>query len=158
MERISFLSSQICLNSPETNILSKHGNLKGKTVVITGASRGIGLAIAKRAAKDGANIAILAKSDKPHPKLPGTIYTAADDCKKLGGNAIGIKCDIRFEDQVKSALELTAKTFGGIDILVNNASAIRIKNTSDMSMKEYDLIHAINVRGTFMCSKLCAPY
>jgi NAD(P)-dependent dehydrogenase (short-subunit alcohol dehydrogenase family) len=133
-------------------------DLKGKTIFITGASRGIGLAIALRAAKDGANIAIAAKTVTPQKNLPGTIYTAADEIKQAGGNALPIQCDIRDEESVKKAIELTVKTFGGIDILINNASAINLSNTNDLDMKRYDLMQSINSRGTFMCSKYCIPY
>ena len=132
--------------------------LKDKTLFITGATRGIGFAIAKRAAQDGANIAIIAKTTEPHPKLPGTIYTAADELNQAGGNAIGIKTDIRFEDQVIAAVEKTIETFGGIDICVNNASAISITSTLQTEMKRYDLMHGINTRGTFMVSKCCIPH
>jgi citronellol/citronellal dehydrogenase len=145
-------------NTGDKSLLQKKGNLKGKTVVVSGASRGIGLSIARRCAMDGANVVILAKTDTPHPKLPGTIYTAAAEMDKLGGKGLAIKCDIRFEDQAQKAIDLAVKTFGGIDILVNNASAIKMKTTDTMSMKEFDLIHSINVRGTFMMSKLCLPH
>ena len=132
--------------------------LKNKTLFITGATRGIGFAIAKRAAEDGANIAIIAKTTEPHPKLPGTIHTAAEELNQAGGNAIGIKTDIRFEDQVIAAVEKTIETFGGIDICVNNASAISITPTLQTEMKRYDLMHGINTRGTFMVSKCCIPH
>jgi len=115
------------------------GTLKGKTVVITGASRGIGLAIGRRAAQDGANVAILAKTVEPHPKLPGTIYTAAKEIEQLGGKALPILCDIRFEDQVKNAIDKAIQTFGGIDILVNNASAISLTKTTETDMKRFFL-------------------
>ena len=133
-------------------------DLKGKTLFITGATRGIGYAIAERAAKDGANIAIIAKTTEPHPKLPGTIHTAAEDLIKAGGNAIGIKTDIRFEDQVIAAVDKTVETFGGIDICINNASAISLTPTLNTDMKKYDLMHNINTRGTFMVSKSCIPH
>ena len=132
--------------------------LKNKTLFVTGATRGIGFAIAKRAAQDGANIAIIAKTTEPHPKLPGTIHTAAEELNQAGGNAIGIKTDIRFEDQVIAAVEKTIETFGGIDICVNNASAISITPTLQTEMKRYDLMHGINTRGTFMVSKCCIPH
>lgn len=132
--------------------------LKNKTLFVTGATRGIGFAIAKRAAQDGANIAIIAKTTEPHPKLPGTIHTAAEELNQAGGNAIGIKTDIRFEDQVIAAVEKTIETFGGIDICVNNASAISITPTLQTEMKRYDLMHDINTRGTFMVSKCCIPH
>ena len=133
-------------------------DLKGKTLFITGATRGIGYAIAERAAKDGANIAIIAKTTEPQPPLPGTIFTAAEDLIKAGGNAIGIKTDIRFEDQVLAAVEKTVETFGGIDICVNNASAISLTPTVNTEMKRYDLMHNINTRGTFLVSKSCIPH
>ncbi|CAG9321211.1 unnamed protein product [Blepharisma stoltei] len=134
------------------------GNLKGKTIVISGASRGIGLAIAKKAARDGANIAILAKTAEPHKKLEGTIYSAAKEIEEAGGRALPIKCDIRFEDQVKSAVEQTVATFGGIDILINNASYISLTPTLDTTIKSFDLINQIIARGTFMLSKYCIPH
>lgn len=132
--------------------------LKGKTLFITGASRGIGLAIAKRAAQDGANIAIAAKSAEPHKHLPGTIYTAAEEIEDAGGNALPIVCDIRFEDQVQAAVEQTVGKFGGIDICVNNASAISMTGTEATEMKRWDLMHQINARGTFLTSKTCIPH
>jgi citronellol/citronellal dehydrogenase len=132
--------------------------LKGKTLFITGASRGIGLAIALRAARDGANVAIAAKTAEPHPKLEGTIYTAAEEIEKAGGKALPLICDIRFEDQVATAVEHTAQTFGGIDICVNNASAISQSKVVDTDMKRYDLMQGINARGTFLVSKTCIPY
>ena len=132
-------------------------SLRGKTLFITGASRGIGLAIALRAARDGANIAIAAKTAEPNPKLPGTIFTAAKDVEAAGGRALPIACDIRFEDQVAAAVAKTVETFGGIDILINNASAISLTTTEATEMKRYDLMHTINTRGTFLCSKLCIP-
>jgi citronellol/citronellal dehydrogenase len=133
-------------------------SLKGKTLFITGASRGIGHAIGLRAAKDGANIVIAAKTDSPHPKLEGTVHSAADDMRSAGGQAIAVVCDIRFEEQVQAAMEKAQEAFGGIDILVNNASAIQLTNTADTEMKRYDLMHQVNGRGTFMCSKLALPF
>ncbi|SFF40676.1 citronellol/citronellal dehydrogenase [Fontimonas thermophila] len=133
-------------------------SLKGKTLFITGGSRGIGHAIALRAARDGANVAIAAKTAEPHPKLPGTIYTAAEDIEKAGGKALPIICDIRDEAQVKAAIEKTVATFGGIDILVNNASAISLTGTLETDMKRYDLMNGINARGTFMTGKYCIPH
>ena len=133
-------------------------SLKNKTIIISGASRGIGLAIAKRAAQDGANIVILAKSDKPHPKLPGTIYTAAKEIEAAGGQALPLKCDIRFEDQVRRCVDKAVERFGGIDMVVNNASAISITNTEETSMKRYDLMNQVNTRGTFLLTKACLPY
>jgi citronellol/citronellal dehydrogenase len=133
-------------------------NLKGKTLFITGASRGIGLAIALRAARDGANIAIAAKTTEPHPKLPGTLYTAAEEIEKAGGKALPCVCDVRNEEQVYASVAKTVETFGGIDILVNNASAISLTNTLDTPMKRFDLMHQINTRGTFLCSQACIPH
>ncbi len=133
-------------------------SLKGKTLFITGSSRGIGLAIALRAAKDGANIVIAAKTAEPHPKLEGTIYTAADEVRAAGGKALAMLVDIRFEEQIQSAMEAAKDTFGGIDILVNNASAINLSGTEHLDMKRYDLMHSVNTRGTFLCSKLAIPY
>ena len=132
--------------------------LQGKTLFITGASRGIGLAIALRAARDGANIAIAAKTTEPHPKLPGTIYTAAEEIEKAGGKALPCVVDIRDEAQIAAAVKKTAETFGGIDILVNNASAISLTGTLDTPLKRFDLMHSINTRGTFACSQACIPY
>lgn len=134
------------------------GSLKGKTLFITGASRGIGLAIGLRAAADGANIVIAAKSREPHPKLEGTIYTAAEDIEAAGGKALPIVVDVRYEETVQEAVDKTVETFGGIDILVNNASAIQLSGTLQTTMKRYDLMHQINSRGTFLCSKLCLPH
>ena len=134
------------------------GDLKGKTLFITGASRGIGLAIGLRAAADGANVAIVAKTTKPHPKLPGTIYTAAEEIEKAGGKALAIACDIRDEESVKDAVKQTVDKFGGIDILVNNASAISNTDTEATDMKRYDLMMSINTRGTYVCSKFCLPH
>jgi citronellol/citronellal dehydrogenase len=133
-------------------------SLRGKTLFITGASRGIGLAIALRAARDGANIAIAAKTTEEHPKLPGTIYTAAKEIEAAGGQALPCVVDIRLEDQVAAAVAKTVATFGGIDILVNNASAISITGTRHTQMKRYDLMHQINTRGTFVCSQACIPH
>ncbi len=133
-------------------------NLKGKTLFITGASRGIGKAIALRAAQDGANIAVVAKSAEENPKLPGTVYSAAEEIKKAGGNAIPCIADIRFEDQVAVAVEKTVNEFGGIDVLINDASAISLTPTLQTEMKKFDLMFSVNVRGTFLCSKLCVPY
>ena len=133
-------------------------SLKGKTLFISGASRGIGLAIAVRAARDGANVAVAAKTAEPHPKLPGTIYTAAEEIEKAGGKALPIVCDIRFEEQVQAAVDQTAAKFGGIDILVNNASAISLTGTLQTDMKRYDLMNGINARGTYLVSRTCIPY
>ncbi|MHA1914749.1 MAG: SDR family oxidoreductase [Promethearchaeota archaeon] len=133
-------------------------NLEGKTLFITGASRGIGKAIALRAAKDGANIAVVAKTKIPNPKLPGTVYSAVDDIKSAGGNAIPCITDIRFEEQVQNAIDTTLNKFGGIDILINNASAINLSPTLDITMKRFDLMFSVNTRGTFLCSRLCLPH
>ncbi|HEY2034480.1 MAG TPA: NAD(P)-dependent oxidoreductase [Rhizomicrobium sp.] len=133
-------------------------SLKGKTLFISGASRGIGLAIAVRAARDGANVAIAAKTAEPNPKLPGTIYTAAKEIEDAGGKALPIVCDIRFEDQVQAAVDQTAAKFGGIDICVNNASAISLTGTLQTDMKRYDLMNGINARGTYLVSRTCIPY
>ncbi|MCW5691992.1 MAG: NAD(P)-dependent oxidoreductase [Pseudolabrys sp.] len=133
-------------------------SLKGKTLFITGASRGIGLAIALRAARDGANVAIAAKTTAPHPKLEGTIYTAAEDIEKAGGKALPLVVDVREEAQVKEALDKTAATFGGLDIVVNNASAISLTPVAQTDMKRFDLMHQINARGTFMVSKYALPH
>jgi len=133
-------------------------SLRGKTIFITGASRGIGKAIALRAARDGANIAVAAKTAEPHAKLPGTIYTAVEEIEKAGGKGLAIMCDIRSDEQAAAAVAKTVETFGGIDILVNNASAISLTGTLETPMKRYDLMHQINARGTFMCSQLCIPH
>ena len=132
--------------------------LKGRTLFISGASRGIGLAIALRAARDGANIAIAAKTAEPHPKLEGTIYTAAKEIEAAGGKALPLICDIREEAQVEAAVNETVKTFGGIDICVNNASAISLTPATQTDMKRYDLMHSINARGTFLVSRNCIPH
>ncbi|MGH6871744.1 MAG: SDR family oxidoreductase [Rhizomicrobium sp.] len=133
-------------------------SLASKTLFITGASRGIGLAIALRAARDGANIAIAAKTTEPNPKLPGTIYTAAKEIEDAGGKALPIVCDIRFEEQVAAAVAQTVAKFGGIDICVNNASAIQLTGTLATDMKRYDLMNAINARGTYLTSRTCIPH
>ncbi|MEM6414079.1 MAG: NAD(P)-dependent oxidoreductase [Pseudomonadota bacterium] len=134
------------------------GDLNGKTLFISGASRGIGLAIAKRAAADGANIAIAAKTATPHKHLPGTIYTAAEEIEAAGGKALPLIVDIRAEELVKEAVEKTVETFGGIDICVNNASAINLNGTEATEMKRWDLMHQINARGTFVVTRACIPY
>src|SRR5438309_527125 len=138
--------------------MANAATLRGRTLFVTGASRGIGLAIAKRAARDGAFIAIAAKTTEPHPKLPGTIYTAAEEIEKAGGKALPCVVDIRDEAQIAAAVKKTVETFGGIDILVNNASAISLTGTLDTPMKRFDLMHGINVRGTFACSQACIPH
>ena len=132
--------------------------LKNKTLFITGASRGIGKAIALRAAQDGARIVIIAKTIKPHDRLPGTIYTAAEEIRAVGGEALPLAVDIRFEDQVEEAVAQAVSQFGGIDILVNNASAIQLTNTAETTIKRFDLMHQINTRGTFLCSQACLPH
>lgn len=133
-------------------------SLRGKTLFVTGASRGIGLAIAKRAAADGASVALAAKTDRPHPKLPGTLFTAAAEVEAAGGRALPIVTDIRSEEQVAAAVAKTVETFGGIDVLVNNASAISLTGTLETSMKRFDLMFGVNVRGTFLCSQSCLPH
>ena len=133
-------------------------SLAGKTLFITGASRGIGLAIALRAAKDGANIAIAAKTAEPHRHLPGTIFTAAEEIEKAGGQALPLVVDVRDEASVLEAVEKTAAAFGGIDICVNNASAIQLTGTLATDMRRYDLMHQVNARGTFLASKACLPH
>ena len=133
-------------------------SLQGKTLFITGASRGIGLAIALRAAQDGANVVIAAKSDVPNPKLPGTIHSAAAAVEAVGGKALAIRCDIREEEQVRAAVDQAAQRFGGIDILVNNASAIWLRGTLDTPMKRFDLMQQVNARGTFLCAQACLPH
>ena len=133
-------------------------SLKGKTLFISGGSRGIGLAIALRAARDGANVTIAAKTAEPHAKLPGTIHTAADDIERAGGRALPVLCDIRDEAQVAEAVKQTVETFGGIDICINNASAIQLTGTLETDMKRYDLMQQINARGTFLVSKTCLPH
>src|SRR5262245_39157515 len=133
-------------------------NLKGKTIFISGGSRGIGLAIVKRAAADGANVAIAAKTVDANPKLPGTIHTAAAEVESAGGKALPIQCDIRNEDEVVAAARQTAEAFGGIDVLINNASAINLTQTEATPMKRFDLMFGVNVRGTFLCTQACLPY
>jgi citronellol/citronellal dehydrogenase len=133
-------------------------SLSGKTLFITGGSRGIGKAIALRAARDGANIIIAAKTDVPHPKLPGTIHTAAAEIEAAGGTALPVVCDIRHEDQLRTAVERATVRFGGIDILVNNASAISLTGTLETPMKRFDLMMEVNTRGTFLCSQACIPH
>ncbi|HEY4274917.1 MAG TPA: NAD(P)-dependent oxidoreductase [Rhizomicrobium sp.] len=133
-------------------------SLKGKTLFITGASRGIGLAIALKAARDGANIAIAAKTVTANAKLPGTIFTAGEEIERAGGKALPLACDIRFDDQVAAAVAATVEKFGGIDICVNNASAISLTGTQETDMKRFDLMSQINGRGTFLVSKLCIPH
>ena len=133
-------------------------DLNGKTLFITGASRGIGKAIALRAARDGANIVVASKTDQPHPKLPGTIHTAAEEIEASGGQALAVKADIRYEDQVESAVQEAIERFGGLDILVNNASAINLTGTLQTPMKRFDLMWGVNARGTYLCSQKCLPH
>ena len=132
-------------------------SLKNKTLFISGGSRGIGHAIALRAARDGANVVIAAKTAKPHPKLPGTIYTAAEDIENAGGRALPLKVDIRDAHQVEDAVAAAVREFGGIDILVNNASAITLSGTLETPIRRFDLMFDVNVRGTFLCSQACTP-
>ena len=133
-------------------------SLKGKTLFITGASRGIGLAIALRAARDGANIAVAAKTETPHPKLPGTIHTAAEEIVKAGGKALPLMVDVRDETSVKEGIERTVAAFGGLDIVVNNASAVQVTPVTQTDMKRFDLMQQVNARGTYMVSKYAIPY
>jgi citronellol/citronellal dehydrogenase len=167
MDRIKLIRSQLQGNNTNHFWVTKFvegfefknvSDLKGKTLFITGGSRGIGLAIALRAARDGANIAVVAKTVTEQKSLPGTIYTAVEEINKLGGRGLAIQCDIRSEENVKKAIELTVQTFGGIDILVNNASAISLTQSHDTDMKRFDLMMSINTRGTFLCSKYCIPH
>ncbi|GMS94137.1 hypothetical protein PENTCL1PPCAC_16312, partial [Pristionchus entomophagus] len=141
-----------------TYLLYSSTSFRGKTVIITGASRGIGKAIGLRLAKDGANIVIAAKTTTPHPKLPGTIYTAAQEMERTGGKAIACVVDVRDQTSIQKCIDQTIVKFGGIDILVNNASAIALTNTHDTDMKRYDLMHHVNTRGTYLFSKLCLPH
>ena len=139
-------------------IKTESANLKGQTIFVTGASRGIGLEIAKRCARDGANIVIAAKTVTPHPKLDGTIYTAAKEIEEAGGKCLPLQVDIRDEKSVEAAIQNTVEVFGGLDILINNASAVQTSSVEDMDVKRYDLIHSINGRGTFICSKFAIPH
>ncbi|NKE66353.1 NAD(P)-dependent oxidoreductase [Ramlibacter sp. RBP-2] len=132
-------------------------DLRGKTLLITGASRGIGLAIGRKAAADGANVVIAAKTTDPNPKLPGTIYTAAEEIRAAGGQALPLAVDIRDEEAVLAAVAKAVETFGGIDVLVNNASAISLTDTEHTPMKRYDLMNGINARGTYLCTQACLP-
>ncbi len=130
-------------------------SLKGRTLFITGGTRGIGKAIGLRAARDGANVVIVGKTGEPHAKLRGTVHTAADEIREAGGEALACVADVRIESQVQAAIDAALGAFGGIDILVNNASAILLSNTKNVPMKRFDLMHQVNARGTFLCSKLC---
>src|SRR5262245_1958772 len=132
--------------------------LRGKTLFITGASRGIGLAIGLRAARDGANIVIAAKTAEPHKKLPGTIYTAAEEVEKAGGKALPLVVDVREDDSVKAAVDAAVERFGGVDIVVNNASAIQLTDTANTPMRRYDLMNQANARGTYLVTKTCLPH
>ncbi|HET6147954.1 MAG TPA: NAD(P)-dependent oxidoreductase [Polyangia bacterium] len=134
------------------------GNLAGKTLFITGASRGIGLAIALRAARDGANVTVAAKTTQAHPKLPGTIHSAAAEIDAAGGHALACAVDVRDDAQIQDAVARTVERFGGIDVLVNNASAISLTGTRDTEMKRFDLMHQVNVRATFACTRACLPH
>ena len=134
------------------------GKLAGKTLYISGASRGIGLEMAKKAARDGANVVVAAKTAEPHPKLPGTIFTASKEIEALGGAALPLVVDVRSEDAIQNSVEQAVKQFGGIDIVINNASAISLTGTQETPMKTYDLMHSINTRGTYLVSKCCLPY
>ena len=134
------------------------GDLSGLTVFMSGGSRGIGLAIAKRIAADGANVAFIAKTDTPHPRLPGTVHTAAAEIEQAGGRALAIVGDIRSEEQVRAAVERTVERFGGVDICVNNASAINLAGLADLPVSRYDLMQQINARGTFVCMQACLPH
>lgn len=135
----------------------KH-HLKDKVIFITGASRGIGREIALRCAKDGANIVIAAKTAEPHPSLPGTIFSVAEEIQSAGGKALPLMVDVRDETMVQTAIAKSIETFGGIDVLINNASAINLSSTQDLPMKRFDLMFSVNVRGTYLCSKLCYPH
>lgn len=144
------------MTSPYTPVEGR--SLKGKTLFITGGSRGIGLAIAKRAAQDGANVAIAAKTAKPHPKLPGTIHTAAEEIEQAGGKALAIQMDLRNDADVAEAVTKTVETFGGIDILINNASAVALGGVAEVPMRRIDLMHQINLRGTLLAARTCLPH
>jgi citronellol/citronellal dehydrogenase len=133
-------------------------SLQGKTLFITGASRGIGKAIGIAAAREGANVVIAAKSNVPNPKLPGTIHSAAEEVERAGGRALAVKCDVREDEQIQAAVAAAVDRFGGIDVLVNNASAIHLAGTLDTPMKRWDLMHGVNARATFACSQACIPH
>lgn len=133
-------------------------SLEGKTLLVTGASRGIGKAIALRAARDGANVAVVGKTSEPHPKLPGTVHSAVEEIEAVGGQGLACVTDVRFEEQLRDAVDATVKRFGGLDVLVNNASAIFLAGTIDTPMKRFDLMHGVNVRATYMASQQCIPH
>jgi citronellol/citronellal dehydrogenase len=139
-------------------IVSNESVLRGRTLFITGASRGIGKAIALRAARDGANVVIAAKTSVPHPRLPGTIHTAAEEVERAGGRALAVAMDVRDEEAIDRAVQQAVAAFGGIDVLVNNASAISLTGTLDTPAKRFDLMHQVNVRGTFLCTQRCVPH
>ncbi|MDG2244476.1 MAG: NAD(P)-dependent oxidoreductase [Rhodospirillaceae bacterium] len=146
------------MTNPSSYAPAADRSLKGKTLFITGGSRGIGLAIAKRAAADGANVAIAAKTAKPHPKLPGTIHTAAEEIEEAGGKSLAIQMDLRNDTEVAEAVAKTVETFGGIDILINNASAVALGGVNDVPMRRIDLMHQINLRGTLLAARTCLPH
>lgn len=159
MNRIQLVHGQTSkAGEAYTDLTNKFGNLKGMTIVISGASRGIGLGMGVKAAKDGANIVILAKTTTPHKKMAGTIYTAAAEIAAAGGQCLPMQCDIRFEDSVKACIDAAVAKFGGIDILINNASSLNLSDTNDLSIKKFDLMNQINFRGSFVLAKLCLPY
>ena len=139
--------------SRDSGVGIRDSTLRGKTLFITGASRGIGKAIAMRAARDGARIIVAAKTTEPHPKLPGTIFTAADDIRAAGGEALPIEVDVRDDAQVEDAVQQAVEAYGGIDVLVNNASTISLTGTLETPMKRFDLMHQVNARGTFLCTR-----
>ena len=144
--------------SRDSGVGSRDSTLKGRTLFITGASRGIGKAIAMRAARDGARIVIAAKTTEPHPKLPGTIFTAAEEIRAAGGEALPIHVDVRDDAQVEQAVQQAVEAYGGIDVLVNNASTISLTGTLETPMKRFDLMHQVNTRGTFLCTQKCLPH
>jgi citronellol/citronellal dehydrogenase len=146
------------VNGPTDALANPPATLRGKTLFITGASRGIGLAIALRAARDGANVVIAAKTVEAHPRLPGTIFSAAEEVEAAGGRALPCEVDVRSEEQIQAAVERAVQTFGGLDILVNNASAISLTGTLETPLKRFDLMHQVNARGTFACSQACLPH